>query len=39
MLKRMQINCLMLEVDHGRLDVHERDALRIESFVEMAGKN
>ncbi|GEM_PF-4007403 len=38
-LKQMRISCLMLEVDHGKQDVHERDALRLESFIEMAGNN
>lgn len=38
-LKQLRISCLMLEVDHGRLDVSERDALRIESFIEMLRNN
>jgi benzoyl-CoA reductase subunit C len=38
-LKQMRINCLMLEIDHGRLDVPEHDVLRIESFIETAGRN
>jgi benzoyl-CoA reductase subunit C len=38
-LREMRINCLMLEIDHGAPDIHERDLLRIESFIETAGRN
>jgi benzoyl-CoA reductase subunit C len=38
-LKEMRINCLMLEIDHGVPDIHERDLLRIESFIETVGRN
>jgi benzoyl-CoA reductase subunit C len=38
-LKQMRINCLMLEIDHGVPDIHERDLLRIESFIETVGRN
>jgi benzoyl-CoA reductase subunit C len=38
-LRQMRINCLMLEIDHGVPDIQERDLLRIESFIETAGRN
>jgi benzoyl-CoA reductase subunit C len=37
-LKEMRVNALMLEVEHNRATVSERDMLRIESFVEMLGE-
>jgi len=37
-LKEMKVNALMLEVEHNRTAVSERDLLRIESFVEMLGE-
>ena len=38
-LKQRKINVLMLEIEHAGLDVSERDLLRIESFIEIAGRN
>jgi benzoyl-CoA reductase subunit C len=38
-LKEMKINALMLEVEHDRDTVSERDLFRIESFVEMLGED
>jgi benzoyl-CoA reductase subunit C len=38
-LKQSGINVLMLEIEHAGLDVSERDLLRIESFIEIAGRN
>ena len=38
-LKKSGINVLMLEIEHAGLDVSERDLLRIESFIEIAGRN
>ncbi|MBN1765537.1 MAG: 2-hydroxyacyl-CoA dehydratase [Sedimentisphaerales bacterium] len=38
-LKQMNINVLMLEIEHGRVEVDERDMLRIESFLEIAGRS
>jgi benzoyl-CoA reductase subunit C len=38
-LKQRKINVLMLEIEHTGLDVGERDLLRIESFIEIAGRN
>ena len=38
-LKQMKINFLMLEVEHDRLAVSQRDLLRIESFIEVAQRN
>jgi len=37
-LKQMKVNALMLEVEHDRAAVSERDLLRIESFIEMLGE-
>ena len=37
-LKEMRVNALMLEVEHNRATVGERDLLRIESFIEMLGE-
>jgi benzoyl-CoA reductase subunit C len=37
-LKQMKLNTLMLEVEHDRAVVSERDLLRIESFIEMLGE-
>ena len=37
-LKEMKVNALMLEVEHDRAAVSERDLLRIESFTEMLGE-
>jgi len=36
-LKQMGVNYLMLEVEHNGLTVDERDLLRIEAFIELAG--
>jgi benzoyl-CoA reductase subunit C len=38
-LKQRKINVFMLEIEHAGLDTSERDLLRIESFIEIAGKN
>ena len=38
-LKQRKINVLMLEIEHAGLEVSERDLLRIESFIEIAGRN
>ena len=38
-LKQMKINYLMLEIEHDRAELSERDLLRIESFVEIAGRD
>jgi benzoyl-CoA reductase subunit C len=38
-MKEMNINFLMLEIEHGKLEPDERDLLRIESFIEIAGRN
>jgi benzoyl-CoA reductase subunit C len=38
-LKQRKINVLMLEIEHAGLDTSERDLLRIESFVEIVGRN
>jgi benzoyl-CoA reductase subunit C len=38
-LKQRKINVLMLEIEHSALDVSERDLLRVESFIEIAGRN
>jgi benzoyl-CoA reductase subunit C len=38
-LKQSGINVLMLEIEHAGLDTSERDLLRIESFIEIAGRN
>ena len=38
-LKQKKINVLMLEIEHSGLGVSERDLLRIESFIEVAGRN
>jgi benzoyl-CoA reductase subunit C len=37
-LKEMRVNALMLEVEHNRTTVSERDLLRVESFIEMLGE-
>jgi benzoyl-CoA reductase subunit C len=34
-LKDMNINCLLLEIEHGTQKISERDLLRIESFIEV----
>lgn len=34
-LRQVNINCLMLEIEHGQKDISERDLLRIESFLEV----
>ncbi len=39
LLKQRQVSTLMLEIEHTGLDVSERDLLRIESFIEIAGRN
>lgn len=38
-LKHMGVYLLMLEVEHDGLTVDERDLLRVESFMELAGRN
>jgi benzoyl-CoA reductase subunit C len=38
-LTEMKISTLMLEVEHDKAAVSERDLLRIESFIEMIGTN
>jgi benzoyl-CoA reductase subunit C len=38
-LKQRKVNVLMLEVEHTGLNISERDLLRIESFIEIAGRN
>jgi benzoyl-CoA reductase subunit C len=38
-LKQSGINVLMLEIEHAGLEGSERDLLRIESFIEIAGRN
>ena len=38
-LKELKINYLMLEIEHDRAALSERDLLRIESFIEIAGRN
>ena len=38
-LKHSGINVLMLEIEHAGIDTSERDLLRIESFIEIAGRN
>jgi benzoyl-CoA reductase subunit C len=38
-LKQRKINVLMLEIEHTAAEIGERDLLRIESFIETAGKN
>ena len=38
-LKKLKINYLMLEIEHDRAALSERDLLRIESFIEIAGRN
>ena len=38
-LKKLKINYLMLEIEHDRTALSERDLLRIESFIEIAGRN
>ena len=37
-LKQSGINVLMLEIEHAGPDTSERDLLRIESFIEIAGR-
>lgn len=37
-LREMKVSTLMLEVEHDRAAVGERDLLRIESFLEMLGE-
>ncbi len=38
-LKKLRINYLMLEIEHDRAALSGRDLLRIESFIEIAGRN
>lgn len=38
-LRQMKVSALMLEVEHDRAVVSERDLLRIESFIAMLGEN
>jgi benzoyl-CoA reductase subunit C len=38
-LRQMNINVLMIEVEHNHSDISQRDVLRIESFVEVAKRH